>query len=126
MNIVWYLGLFAAVLLCFIMVAVLFGVEPQNLHIAVPVTIDLVDGGDEHEFIPFEDRPVLTVVKGIAKANIAPAGREGNLAMTGTAGIFLALFLWGIYLLRQVFRTLRKENHLTKPIRDEYELSDGY
>lgn len=104
---IWYLGLFAALLMIFLTGAVLFGVNPENLHISLPVTIDLVQGGEDHEFIPYEDRPTLTVIEGTAKVNLPPPGRWPSLGMVAAASSFLALFLWTIHLFRQILKTVK-------------------
>ena len=78
MGLAWYLSWAVGILLAVLLVAAAWGFDPDNLHVHIGVVIEFIEGGDNHDLIPIEDRPVITAIEGVAAINVAPVGRWGR------------------------------------------------
>ena len=105
---IWYLGCFAAVLVLGLIAIVIAGLTPDNLHMEVPVRIDYVEGGDDHEWIEFENRPAIISVVGKAKVNVRPLGKARAALILNFLALSMVLFLWAVYQLRQIIKSLSR------------------
>ena len=108
----WYLTLFATGLLMLMIAAFAAGLKPTHLQVSAPVKLIFVESveadEDEPGFIPFNQRPVITHVQGMANVLVDPRDRVFKGYITVNLLFVMGGLLLGMYNLRQFFRTVRK------------------
>ena len=101
----WYAMLVLFVFMSVLLVAILFGVEPSNLHTHSPIVVTYVQE-DLHQDYPDSKRPVVTEIKGMAtvleKSHDIPYLKMRVVAMY----LMLLLYIFGSYQLRQVIKII--------------------
>lgn len=107
LDVPWYLGWLASVLVLIITIAIIFGFNPEALQVQIPLEAEFLPES-ERAYVPMQDRPMIVEFTGYAKILVDPEDRWLKSLIVVTLSVMTGLMLWGLFQIRKFFNTVKK------------------